>query len=207
MKIYPSTATINQSYKGSQKIFNASSPVRNEISDMVNISDEGKFLQAQTSAQKGSKNDLMSLDNFMDGAGRDGVITLDEIKTFYQKNLKKSEAILKDTLQSLGLPANASITMQSDSEGKIVVSSDMSAADNEKLEQALNKNHEFKSAFSAAASNRSFIEAIEEHLEFAKAYAKDPKAAVARYGIGNKSKEYDFLFQYTEGVAGFVKMA
>ncbi|WP_022668190.1 hypothetical protein [Desulfospira joergensenii] len=169
--------------------------------DVVTLSDEGKKMQAQASANSSS---LMStLDNFMDGAGKDGVITLDEIRAFGEKYLKLSGDILAETLEQLGIPADQSMTIHTDEEGRVRVESDLPARDNEKLEAALNRHPEFQQAFTKASSSQSLLDAAEKHLEFAQAYAQDPKAAVARYGIGSPLSG-DYVLEYAQGQTSLV---
>ena len=171
--------------------------------DVVTLSDEGKKMQAQNSINTSSIID--SFDDFMDGAGKDGVITLDEIRAFGEKNLKEAEDILAKTLEQLSIPSGHSITISTDREGKVVVDSDLSAHDNDRLETALNEHPDFQQTFARASTSQSFLDAAEKYEEFAQAYAQNPKAAVAQYGIGSSSlSSGEYVLQYAQGQTSLV---
>jgi len=169
--------------------------------DVVTLSDEGKKMQAKASAN--SSYLLSSRDNFMDGAGKDGVITLDEIRAYGKKYFKQAENILAETLKELNIPPDISMTISTDEKGVVKVESDLSTQDNDRLETALNEHPDFQQAYTKASSSQTLVDAAEKHLEFAKAYAKDPKAAVAQYGIGNSSLE-GYVLTYAQGQARLV---
>lgn len=143
------------------------------------------------------------LDDFMDGAGKDGVITVDEIRAFSEKYSKITEDILDETLKTLGVSVNHSLTIQTDEKGMVKVNSDLSAEDNDRLEAALNQHPDFQQAYKKASSNKALLNAVDQYLEFAQAYAKDPKAAVARYKIGD-SQANAYVLQYAQGQASWV---
>lgn len=168
--------------------------------DVVTLSDEGKRLQAQNSATNSSL--LGKLSNFMDGAGKDGVITLDEIRAFGEKYLNKAKDILAETLYKLGISSDHNITIRTDIEGVVRIESDLSVQDNDRLETALNEHPDFQQAFVKASSSQNMIDAAEKYLDFAKAYAQNPEAAIAHYGIGNSSSgpSGDYVLQYTQGL-------
>ena len=171
----------------------SSSPGKN---DVVTLSDEGKKMAAL-----GSANSSLLIDteiNFMDGAGKDGVITLDEIRAFSEKKFNAAKDILAETLSQLGIPSGSSITIGTDEEGVFRVDSDLSAQDNDRLETALNEHSDFQQAFMKSSSSFSLLDAGEKHTEFSQAYAQDPMAAVARYGIGNPSSG-EYVIQYAQG--------
>ena len=169
--------------------------------DIVTLSDEGKKMQEQ--ASKNTPSLIGTLDNFMDGAGKDGVITLDEIQAFGKKYFKQAEDILVKTLEELNIPSDGSITIRTDQEGKVKVDSDLSARDNARLEAALNEHPDFQQAFIKASSSQSLVDAAEMHLAFAEAYAKDPRAAVARYGIGSSSPG-EYVLEYKQEQADLI---
>ncbi|WP_022667224.1 hypothetical protein [Desulfospira joergensenii] len=169
--------------------------------DVVTLSEEGKMMQAQVSENNSSL--IGTLENFMDGAGKDGVITLDEIQAFGQKNLQIAENILTNTLEQLNISSDSKISIHTDKEGLIRVNSDLSTSDNDRLEAALNKHPDFQQAFTKASSNQSLVNAAEKHMEFAQAYAQDPKSAVAQYNIGSSSSG-EYVLQYALGQTALV---
>lgn len=176
----------------------ATSPEKN---DVVTLSDEGKKMQAKASENTSSL--ISTLDNFMDGAGKDGVITLDEIRNYGEKNLTTAEGILAETLEQLGIPSDSNITIKTDENGTVKVDSDLLAQENEKLEAALNEHADFQQAYTKASSSQTFIDAAEKHMEFAQAYAKNPKAAVAQFGISSSSSG-GFVLQYAQKQASLL---
>jgi len=62
----------------------------------------------------------------------------------------------------------------------------------------LNEHSDFQQAFMKSSSSFSLLDAAEKHTEFSQAYAQDPMAAVARYGIGNSSSG-EYVIQYAQG--------
>ena len=174
------------------------SPQKN---DVVTISDEGKKIQAQDTKTPPSL--IGALDDFMDGAGKDGVITLDEIRAYGEKYSKIAEDILTETLKQLSIPSDHSITISTDEKGVVKVDTDLSAQDNDRLEAALNEHPDFQQAFTKASSSQTLIDAAEKYIEFAEAYARDPKEAVAQYGIGSSSSG-EHVLQYAQGRASLV---
>ena len=169
--------------------------------DVVTISEEGKRRQAQDAANRSSI--IGSLDDFMDGAGKDGVITLDEIQTFGEGNLEKAEEILAETLEQLGLSYDSSLSVRTDEQGEVRVTSDLSAQDNDRLASALNEHPDFQQALTKAGSSQALMDAAKKHMEFSRAYAQDPGAAVARYGIGLSSSG-EVVLEYALGQASLV---
>ena len=163
--------------------------------DVVTLSDEGKKMQAQTSANTSSL--INSLDDFMDGAGKDGVITLDEIRVFGKKHFKQAQDILAKTLEQLNIPSDRSMTISTDKDGLVKVDSDLSVQDNNRLEAALNKHPDFQQAFTKASSSQTLLDAAEKHLEFAEAYAKNAQAAVSQYGTGSSSSG-EYVLEYAQ---------
>lgn len=169
--------------------------------DMVTLSDEGKKMQANASEDPSSL--ISALDDFMDGAGNDGAITLNEIRAFGEKYLKETEEILAETLGELGISSDSDITIRTDENGVVRVDSNLSPKENERLETALNEHPDFQQAYTKASSSKTLVDAAEKYLEFAKAYAKDPKAAIAQFGIGNSSSG-EYLLQYAQNQANLV---
>ncbi len=169
--------------------------------DVVTLSDGGKKMQAQASTNTPSL--MSSLDEFMDGAGKDGAITLDEIQAFGEKYFKQAEEILAKTLEQLGIPSDSNMTISIDEKGRVKVDSNLSAQDNDRLEAALNEHPDFQQAFIKASSSQTLLDEAEKYMEFAEAYAKDPKAAVAQYGIGSSSSG-EYVFEYAQGQAKLI---
>ncbi len=140
---------------------------------------------------------MSSLDEFMDGAGKDGAITLDEIRGFGEKYFNRAEEILAETLEQLGIPSDSNMTISIDEDGMVMVDSNLLAQDNDRLEAALNEHPDFQQAFIKAKSSQTALDEADKYLEFAEAYTKDHKAAVARYGIGS-SFSGGYVLEYAQ---------
>ena len=167
--------------------------------DRVEISPEAKTMSDTGGNQSLSK----MLDTFMDGAGEDGVITLEEIRAYGDEYRKKAEQVLNETLKELGISSDQKISIQTDAEGKVRVSGDLPESSLEKLEQALNDHPDFQQHYTKAASSASLVQAAEQYIEFAEAYDKDPQAAVARYSAEVTAS--DFLLEYFNGETRMVQ--
>ncbi len=130
-------------------------------------------------------------------------VTDEEITAAHNENAKKVDEILKKTLKALGISENASFTVKEDQSGVIRVTSNLSDAANKKLEQALNENDEFRTAFGYARRTSGMLKLLERHQEFSKAYDKNPQAAVAMYGIGSKSPDVNTIYRYFQGIGRY----
>ena len=169
--------------------------------DTVSLSDQGKRLQQESAA--GGKLGIDNLmDSFMGGAGKDGMISLDEMEAFFQENAGKTDALLRETLQSLGISEHTDITIEKDREGRIRVSSDLPDEQNQKLEQALNEDKDFNQAFSAATATKGVLRAAENHSAFAEAYRNDPVGAVEKYWP-SMMETGDYILRFSNGSSGF----
>lgn len=145
--------------------------------------EENRGSGAVVQSSSGSKGEVRQTlqETFLDGAGADGVVTADELKAFYQKHAGESKQILSETMASLGIPRSSKLSVTTNEYGKICVSGNISEEDRQRLEESLNDNPAFRHSYSAAASTATLLEAIKHHMEFAKAYEKSPKEAVARF--------------------------
>lgn len=165
--------------------------------DRVTLSEQGQALQRQSAA---SEPLLSSLDDFMDGAGRDGVITGDEIRAYAQKYSKETDRIFRETLDSLGITDRSNISVDTDHGGNIRVRSDLSEVDNQRLEKALNEHPEFQQTFVRAANGNMMAQIADSWDGYETAYQQDPRAAVARYAELGKGSYY---FEFSRGASGF----
>lgn len=138
------------------------------VGDAVEISGAGKLLGR-----------LQSL--FMDGAGEDGVITLQEMQAFRDKNVNIAQDILRETTSALGLDPDATFTITRDGYGRFSVQGDVDSAEAQALGDALTANDAFQQAYAAADSTSTILAAADAHIGFAAEYAKNPQLAVSRY--------------------------
>ena len=157
--------------------------------DQVSISDNAK------------KARLLSLSGFMDGAGEDGVITLEEMRAFRDKKMDEAQAIIRDTINGLNLQNCGKIKIDIDEYGSVRVTGS-SEENNNAIADALQKDDQFRNTYNACSGTSSLLAAAEAAVPFHEAYKSDPKSAVAQYSwlIG---KEWDFNMFFENGEAGY----
>ena len=134
---------------------------------------------------------------FMDGAGEDGVITLDEIRAFRDKNMEQARNIISDTLNDLNIKNYGKLHIDVDNNGSVIVTGS-TEENNNAIAEALRIDDQFVNIWNACSADSSLIAAAEAAMPFHDAYRADPKAAVAEYGwlIG---KDWDFDMYYENG--------
>lgn len=147
------------------------------------------------------KANLLSLSGFMDGAGDDGVITLEEIRAFRDKNMNQAQSIIRDTLNDLNIKSNENLQIDINKYGSVMVTGSTDE-NNNAIAEALQENDQFQNTFNACSGASSLLAAAEAAIPFHEAYKDDPKAAVSEYSwlIG---KEWDFDMSYENGQIGY----
>lgn len=161
-------------------------------SDTVSISDEGRNMQAQASDCYADPSCMPGL--FGAEASKDGVITYEEKKAFAKENMEKAAELLMDTLKSLGISDDQSVWLQENSEGEIEITSDLPSEVHEELEQAINENQEFVTAFKAGSFANAMIK-----------INNDPGSAEGRFGVGQIASIHEFLISMEKGTAAHMK--
>ena len=183
---------INSLGNNSLLYSNQTSPAKESFSAEKFSLPETKSNETETSSNPGLMNGTVkntgnllrdSLGSFMDGAGEDGAITVDEFFAYAEKYHKKADQVLDETVKQLNIPSNVKITIDTNGEGDIKVSADLPEDTLKKLEQSLNDHPDFQQHYVKAASSYSLGKAVERQAEFAKAYEQNPKAAVAMFGL------------------------
>jgi hypothetical protein len=145
---------------------------------------------------------LGRLSTFLDGAGNDGVITMDELVAFRDKKLGEAQDILRDTLASLRINPRAKITLTRDGSGNFSVDGNFGAKDERALAEALTGNDAFQNAYAAADSTATILAAGEANAPFAEAYAQDPQEAVRQFSWLFRA-EWNSSLSWQNGKAGF----
>jgi len=138
------------------------------------------------------------LTGFMDGAGDDGVITLDEIRAFRDKNIKLVQGILRDTLKDLNIQSYGRLQIDVDHINNTVIVSGDTDENNKAIAEALQANDQFRNAWNAASGTSSLIAAVDASKPFRDAYSYDPKAAVAQYSM-LYDKDWNFIMCFEDG--------
>lgn len=147
------------------------------------------------------KANLISLSGFMDGAGDDGIITLEEIQAFCDKKMEQAQDIIRDTLNGLNITNCGKLQIDIDEYGSVTVAGS-SEENNKAIAEALQKDDQFRNTFNACSATSSLLAAAEAAEPFHEAYSSDPKSAVAEYSwlIG---KEWDFNMYFENGEIGY----
>ncbi len=143
------------------------------------------------------------INKFMDGIGKDEVITVDEIFAYSEKYQKKAEKILYDNLGQLEISSATKITIDTEPEGNIKISADLPENILQDLEQTLNNHADFQQCYVKATSSFTLAKGAESQSDFARAYEKNPKYAIARFGIEYES---DFVMEFSNGKTKMVNI-
>ena len=121
----------------------------------------------QTDATSSSENESAisgAIDGFMDGAASDGMLSLDEILAFAEKNQDKADQVLAQTFARLGISPETEVNITTDTNGYVrVTSPDLSSSRVKMLEQALNDHPDFQQYHTKAASFFLLYFAAEQH--------------------------------------------
>ncbi len=101
-----------------------------------------------------------------------------------EESLANATSYVEKRLQSLyskhGIPSNSEMKISVGRDGSIIVNRESAAS--ESLAEEINADDELSNSILTMSANTSLLEGIKKHDEFAAVYAKDPKAAVERYG-------------------------
>lgn len=135
------------------------------------------------------------LTGFMDGAGADGVITLDEIRAFRDKEIELTQNQLQDTLNNLNIKPSGRLQIDIDPYNKVIVSGG-TAEENSAIASALQGNDQFINAWHASSGTSSMLAAAEASIPFQNACCSDQKSAVNQYSrLFNKDWQFNMYFE------------
>jgi hypothetical protein len=140
-------------------------------------------------------------ESFLGGAGKDGVITMEELQSFREAKLQEADTILTKTLASLDISRDTSFDISLASDNSVTVSGNLGVADRDKLQNALSADADFVQSYNAASGVSSVIAAAEASENFTEMYAENAKEAVARYSwLFGKTWDQELTFR--NGVTG-----
>lgn len=145
---------------------------------------------------------LGRLSTFLDGAGEDGVITMEELRTFRDTKLGQVQDMLRDTMAELGIDQRAKFTVERDGWGRFSVQGRMAEKDKQALATALTANDTFQNAYAAADSTATILAAGEASLPFQEAYAADPQQAVRQFAW-LFTASWNFSLSFENGAVDF----
>lgn len=135
-------------------------------------------------------------ETFLGGAGKDGAITLDEMRAFRDAKLQEAGAILSGTLSGLGISRDAAFGISVGPDNSLSVSGSLSAADRDRLQSALSADKDFVQAYHAASGASSVIVSAEASEKFAGKDAEKAKKAVAKdSGLFGKTWVQELTFR------------
>jgi hypothetical protein len=172
---------------------NYASSARTSVTDTATGDTHGDEVSLSSEGMR-----LNLLDNFMDGAGRDGVITLDEMRAFRDERLTTAQNILQDTLNELNIDSTARFEIDMDPLTNEVAVAGGADAHNGEIAAALQDNERFKDAWKAASAVSTLLAAAEAAIPFQNAYRSDPEAALAQYNL-TAERNWDFTMYFEDG--------
>jgi len=112
-------------------------------------------------------------------AGDDGIITGDELRMALGEAKVRYQNRLISALSAAGIDTSAPLKLEVDTAGRIVVAG--AHPDKARIEALFAEDGQLAGAFKEVMALSNLIARGEEAIAFQAAYAKDPKAAVARY--------------------------
>jgi hypothetical protein len=140
-------------------------------------------------------------ETFLGGAGKDGAITLDEMRAFRDARLEEAGTILSGTLAGLGISRDATLGISVAPDNSVSVNGSLNAADRDRLRSALSADKDFVQAYNAASGASSVIASAEASEKFAGKYAENAKKAVENYS-GLFGKTWDQELTFRNGTVG-----
>lgn len=159
------------------------------IEDTVEISREGRL----ASLLAGGAESLLGID-----AGADGAISLDEMTTRLEEITADLQTTLGNRFRAAGIDTSQPIDLEVDATGAVRVANDH--PDKDKIEAMFADDPDLANAFRGVLALQETVSAAERHLAFAEAYAEDPEAAVAQFGIGSsQAAESEILLRFIDG--------
>jgi len=109
----------------------------------------------------------------------DGIITGDEMRMALGEAKTRYQDRLRSALSEKGIDTSVPMRLQVDTAGRVVLAGDH--PDKARIEAIFAEDDQLANAFREVMSLSAMIARGEEAVAFQAAYAKDPKAAVARY--------------------------
>lgn len=152
----------------------AAKPTPAAIQDELSISDEARAAEAKSSG-------LLGGTSLFPGVPRaaDGSLRLEDIKTSFDQQRDALNDRIRQLFESAGIDTSQEIRLKAASDGSVVVSGDH--PQKAEIEKLFRENPDLRNQFVGVAAMGEFQQAAQQSLEFQRAYAKDPKAAVAAF--------------------------
>ena len=157
------------------------------IEDPVEISPQGRLASILASGTEG----LIGV-----APRADGSVHLEDIQAHLAEISADLQSALSSKFRAAGIDTSRSIDLETDAQGNVRIANDH--PDKEKIEQLFADDPELANDFRGVLALQQLVSAAEKHMEFAEAYAADPEAAVAQYGVGNDGIETDILLRLAD---------
>ena len=162
----------------------AAYPRSRELGRLTTQNDTSFYEKARTDSVSLSPagNCISSLIGALHGVEPDqnGNISIEDLRQKYQENNAEYGRKLTTLLKNAGVDTGTAMEFRVDGKGRVREVS--GHPQKERIEKIINEDHpEAANRIREQSALASFLKAADDYLEFAAAYAKDPKAAVARY--------------------------
>jgi hypothetical protein len=154
------------------------------IEDPVEISGQGRLANRL--------NDLFGVSPRADGS-----IHLEDLQAHLAEISAGLEGALGSKFRAAGIDTSQAVDLKVDAAGQVRVANDH--PDKEKIEALFADEPELANEFRRVLGLQELVTASEKHLEFAAAYAENPEAAVAQFGVGSRGIETEILLRLAEG--------
>ncbi|MBE0533796.1 MAG: hypothetical protein IH626_23475 [Rhodospirillales bacterium] len=154
------------------------------IEDPVEISEQGRLANRL--------NDLFGVSPRADGS-----IHLEDLQAHLAEISAGLEGVLGSKFRAAGIDTSRAVNLKVDAAGRVRVANDH--PDKEKIEALFADDPELANEFRRVLGLQELVTASEKHLEFAAAYAENPEAAVAQFGVGSRGIETEILLRLAEG--------
>lgn len=159
------------------------------VSDKITSSDSADI-------SKTAKN-ISSLLNKADFGDRnnDGVITGDELKEMFNVDMESFTKQFKAELKERGISSVNTFDLFTDSSGRVKIKGENK--DKQEIEKIFQDNPEIENLFRKLDSTATLISHMDEHLEFARLYEKNPSLAVSKFShFFNGRNKTEFIMNF-----------
>lgn len=152
----------------------AAKPASSAIQDELSISAEAQAAEAKSSGLLGRAELFPGVPR-----GADGSLRLEDIKTCFDQRRDALNDRIRQLFESAGIDTSKEIRLKMAGDGSIVVSGDH--PQKAEIERLFRENPDLRNQFAEVSAMGDFLHSAQQSLEFQRAYAKDPKAAVAAF--------------------------
>lgn len=128
----------------------------------------------------------------------DGAVHLEDLESHLEEISAGLQTTLGNRFRAAGVDTSRSLDLDVDAAGAVRVTNDH--PDKDKIEAMFADDQALADQFREVLALQQLVSAGQQHVAFAKAYAQDPEAAVAQYGVGSRGIEMDIGFRFLDGL-------